>query len=503
MTTAIHLGYEVGTGRPVEIPLGHMAVTGQTQLSGKTTTLEALISRSGVRAVAFVTKRGESSFENARQIRPYFHERADWQFVESILESAMRQKLKFERAWIVRAAKGAKSLADVRRNVRQMQNDSKRSMDRDIFMLLGEYLDLVVPLLEKLPASKTVDLEPGLNVMALGAYPTELQALVIQSVLAWIYRHEEDVVAIIPEAWEFVPQKRGAPVKLAATELIRKGAGLGNHIWLDSQDIAGVEKEIVRQASVWLLGVQREANEIKRTLNHIPAGVKRPKAEDVARLGRGQFFACWGEAAIKTYVQPAWLGEQDAIRCARGEIVVSSVWKKHPRRPAHQSPLDPIEEEEPPMSKAVEEKLDQLITLMTAGAVVAPTPPAAVPNGQIDEEALYQRFKARLAKEAPALLKVLSLKTELQVTVERQVIEIDGKTVRGRLAKLVADGWFDQMKSGHAAYVELERTGGAGAKPNVYKALDYLSEIGIVTKETNGYQVVPGAKINIVGAGRR
>jgi len=34
-----------------------LAVTGQTQQSGKTTTLEALISRSKLRALTFVTKR--------------------------------------------------------------------------------------------------------------------------------------------------------------------------------------------------------------------------------------------------------------------------------------------------------------------------------------------------------------------------------------------------------------------------------------------------------------
>ena len=55
------LGYAVGTGEPVHIPIQHMVVTGQTQQSGKTTTLEALISRSGLSAVAFVTKRNESA----------------------------------------------------------------------------------------------------------------------------------------------------------------------------------------------------------------------------------------------------------------------------------------------------------------------------------------------------------------------------------------------------------------------------------------------------------
>jgi hypothetical protein len=121
---AIHLGFEVGSGKAVEIPCRHMVVTGQTQEAGKTTTLEALISRSGLPAVAFVTKRGEQSFRTGpsgrapiRRIPPYFRERADWQFVASVLEATMRERLKFERAWIMRASKGAKTLADVQENV--------------------------------------------------------------------------------------------------------------------------------------------------------------------------------------------------------------------------------------------------------------------------------------------------------------------------------------------------------------------------------------------------
>jgi hypothetical protein len=48
------------------------------------------------------------------------------------------------------------------------------------------------------------------------------------------------------------------------------GGGLGNYLWLDSQDIAGVDKKILKQVPVWILGVQREANEIKRTLDRSP-----------------------------------------------------------------------------------------------------------------------------------------------------------------------------------------------------------------------------------------
>jgi hypothetical protein len=108
----------------------------------------------------------------------------------------------------------------------------------------------------------------------------------------------------VPEAWKFIPQGRGTPVKLAAESFIRQAAGLGNYLWLDSQDIAGVEKIILKSVPVWMLGVQRESNEIKRTLAQIPAGIKKPKPAQIATLGLGQFFVCYGTHTIKVYVQP-------------------------------------------------------------------------------------------------------------------------------------------------------------------------------------------------------
>ena len=184
----VHLGFEVGTGEPVAIPLRHLAVVGQTQESGKTTTLEGLISRSDTNALAFVTKRGESSFTTGSRIAPYFRDQAGWQFVSSLLEATLQEKKRFERAWIQKACRGASSLADVQQNTRRLMADAKRSMDQDQFMLLDSYLDIVVPQIRRLPTSSRVELAPGpgLNVMDLTPYSTEMQMLVIRSAPEWI-----------------------------------------------------------------------------------------------------------------------------------------------------------------------------------------------------------------------------------------------------------------------------------------------------------------------------
>lgn len=488
MSKSVHLGFEVGSGRDVSIPLKHMVVTGQTQEAGKTTTLEALISRANLPAVAFVTKRGEQSFDAGRRIQPYFRERADWQFVASVLEATMRERLKFERAWIMRASKGARTLADVHGNVRKLMETAK-GLSADVYLTLDAYLEIVVPRVAQVRFASALDLAPGLNVLDLSdrhQFPPELQSLVMRSALEWVYEKCDGTITIIPEAWEFIPQGRGSPVKLAAVELIRKGAGLANYVWLDSQDIGGVDKELLRSCPVWLLGVQRETNEIKRVLENIPAGIAKPSPANVATLLKGQFYACFGDTVIKTYVQPAWMVQAQAVGIARGTLKV----EKAAARPGRVIP-------EEPMTSKTDEKLDKLIELMSGqvgASPVAAAPPAAVSS---DEDAMYKRFKARLINEAPAILKVLKLSPEIEVEETREVIEVDAKSLRGRIALLIVKGFFDMPKTGNATFNELKRIGASTAKPNVYRESDKLAELGFLTKEGEGYQSVPGMKSSI------
>jgi hypothetical protein len=535
----VHLGFEVGSGDPVEIPLRHMVVTGQTQEAGKTTTLEALIARAGVRAVAFVTKRGEGSFSDAHTIAPYFSEETtdagyiEWRYVASILEASLGEKLKFERTWIMRATKGATTLADVQRNVRAALENPKtnKGLSGDIYFALNEYLQAVVPQIAAVRWARKVELVPGINAMDLGALGIELQHLVIRSTIDWVLHHAEDTVVVVPEAWKFIPQGRGTPVKRAAEAFIRQAAAMRNYLWLDSQDIAGIEKLILKSVPVWILGVQREVNEVKRTLDQMPVAMPKLTPRQVATLKLGEFYACYGEHAIKTYVQPIWLDAAEAAAIARGAQPA-----RGPRRhPTPNVAEDTVTEQEATALRTenadlrqrigdLEEQIAQLAgrTVGTSGAKMpaaedarasgrdfveppSPAPPSSLGAaerlvGTVTDEVLYQAFKARLIAEAPAVLQVLGDKPELRVAVERRTIEANGDTLIGRLAILISKGFFDEATKAYAAFVELNRRGIGSAKPNVYKACDQLAKLGFLTKEADGYKTVAGMKINIVEA---
>jgi len=131
-----------------------------------------------------------------------------------------------------------------------------------------------------------------------------------------------------------LPEKYGSPVKRPAEAFIRQGATNNNFLILDSQDITGISKAVLKQVSCWVLGYQREINEISRTLDQIPLPKNsKPKSEDIATLKVGQFFVATSEFVKKCYAQPIWLNDKTAEKVARGEIKVSEL-----EQPLHIAP---------------------------------------------------------------------------------------------------------------------------------------------------------------------
>lgn len=497
----IHLGYEVGTGKPVVVPVNHTIITGQTQMAGKTTTLEAMIERSGYKALAFLTKRGEGGFANSRRIAPFFKEQADWKYVAAILEASRGEKLKFERAWIIRASKGARTLAEVQRNVREALKTAK-GMSADVYLTLEAYLEDVVPQISRVMWATSIDLRDGVNVMDLTGVSQDMQHLVIRSSLEWVLNREENTIVVVPEAWKFIPQGRGTPVKLAAESYIRQAAGLKNYLWLDSQDIAGIEKIILKSVPLWILGVQREANEIKRTIANIPPGIKRPKTEQISTLDLGQFYGCWGREIVHTYVQPVWMDESTARRIALGEVAVPA--RIEPI--AQEARLDhPIrEEKEEPMN---EDQFDAMMTgfarlenairasrqlpavleeRLSPPADSAATPlsgPSVNDASRMDENVLYQRIKQRLMDEAPAVWKVLAERGhEVVVGYERPTVTVDGKSLRGRIALLLAEGEMDKPTGVTPIWDRVSERGEKVERVQVAAELNAMADDGLLVR---------------------
>ena len=319
--TEVLLGFEIGSGEPVYMKQAHTVALGMTQ-HGKTTTLEAIIDRTpNAKALAFKTKRGEAGFNNYRNVQPYYKSRADWKYVESLLNVALSEKVQYQpfmRWAILQVTKGHPT------TLRQVLNNSIACQDKyprrkEVFEQLTAYLELVVPELEKHTFSTTLELAEGVNVMDISDMGTETQYLVIAASIEYIHDNLEGVIVIVPEAWESIPQGRTTPVKIVAEKFIRKGAAIGNFLYLDSQDIGGIDKQPLRQCDNWIMGRMKEAHEVDRLIDQLQ-GVKVAKAETFQTLPLGTFYAVLGNDVKKVYVLPAGVPQQMGIDVATGKI---------------------------------------------------------------------------------------------------------------------------------------------------------------------------------------
>lgn len=323
----VKLGYEIKTGKEVSVKPSHLIVTGITQLSGKTTTLEALIKRSGLKAVIFKTKIGEKSFTEGIEIAPFFRDRSDYEFVKSLIEAYAKEKLFLEKGTLMRLCKGSVSLIEIKKRVDdELASGKLRGLKEEIHTRLQHYLENLIPQIQYANLSKTLDIREGINIMNLERFSEEAQSLIIQSVADEVLKTMKGVIIVIPEAWKFLPQKYNNPCKRVVESFIRQGATNQNFIWIDSQDMAGVDKIPLKQISTWILGYQAERNEVKHTLDQISLPKKlKPTEEEIMTLKKGHFFLSCYDGVFSVYVQPVWLSDEDAIKIAKGKLDVDKI----------------------------------------------------------------------------------------------------------------------------------------------------------------------------------
>lgn len=368
MSKLIKLGYELKTGKKIEIEPSHLIVTGLSQKAGKTTTLESMIKRSGQKAIVFRTKIGEKSFLDGTVIPPFFRDRSDWQYIKALIEATMREKVgRMEQAKIIQISKktNGKSLLDFKKQVDQRLTEKINSFETDLLTNLQAYLDIVIPKLQTVQFSNTLELVDGLNIIDLERFSRdpEVQSMIIGSVLDEVLNNHKGTICLIPEAWKFIPQGKGNPCKPVVEEFIRQGATNKNFLWIDSQDMTGVDKIPLKQISEWILGYQSEKNEVKHTIDQIPLPKhSKPTPDEIMQLGTGIFIYASRDLTARVYVQPFWLDDEKSIQIAKGEIKVSEI--DAPKQLAsNRIAIQNVNESEP--DNLADEKLNEFKKILT------------------------------------------------------------------------------------------------------------------------------------------
>jgi hypothetical protein len=121
---------------------------------------------------------------------------------------------------------------------------------------------------------------------------------------------------------------------------------------------------------------------------------------------------------------------------------------------------------------------------------------------------IYVYVLERARTENPQTLRLLLERPEIEVRRERKTIALDAGNLKGSLAVLLSEGFFDTAVEFADVRRELIRRGMLGVKaPNqqISQSLQSIVEMGFLTKEStgaagqsSGYRAVPGMRVHIV-----
>lgn len=116
-----------------------------------------------------------------------------------------------------------------------------------------------------------------------------------------------------------------------------------------------------------------------------------------------------------------------------------------------------------------------------------------------DEEALYQRFRARFIDEAqmdPVLCRLIMVQPEIIIEYERRTETPDASSLRGRILKLIATDFLNVERTNGNVVTELRRTGTEPNSRNVSRTLADLVSAGFLTRSGAGFMRAPGVKVS-------
>jgi uncharacterized coiled-coil protein SlyX len=516
MTGSFRIGFEVPSGKEVAFQPQHLGITGLTQMSGKTTALEGFMARAGETAIAFRTSRGELSFPGAKRISPYFRERTDWRFVEGLISAHLMEKAKFYRGDLIRLTRGTHDLASVHANIRTALSKARSgSFQEKVYTELNEYVSEIREALESVHFDPQPNLTAQtLSVMDLEGLSPAVQQLVIAATVDWLMEGHINapVIVVLPEARDFIPEDRRTPAKLSLENLIRKGARVQRFLWVDSQSLTGLDMDVMRSVGTWLFGRQVLDLEIKRVLKMAPDRSVKPDA--VRSLGLGQFLCVRGEQVTKVYAQPTWLDDLHAVRVAEG-IDSAEEMAKLFRPKLKEKDVD--EEERKRLKDTIARQSQEIAQLKAQNDHLVETIALQTPRSKLEHAA----DRAQAAPGQDTIMRGLAghgsepkdrERVDLHVTHEvpsmtvhvREVrVEASGDDNNGRVALLIAQGFFDERKSVNEVTKEFRArgwgtwSGGAGWN-NMDRILGKFAEQGFLRNIDKGYVLVAAARDRIL-----
>lgn len=294
--TELLLGKVAGGGNLdlVFIEPFHTLFAGQTNLSGKTTTIRALLPDlvdAGYTVIILDTKPTVREFEGYHEIPVCYQETMDSLVLLGLVESILRRRLTNFYATLGRAMVGAKGPKDIIINLRKL-SEGKGGWVADAAWTLADGLERLQVDLERhemVPHLQVVD--GTVNVMAVNGLSDETQQLVMKTVFEEaLHRHNRRTVLVIDEAWRFLPQEYSSACKRAVQDVVTQGAKTELFVWLATQFLAPTDKDAMKSCANKLLGRQDQDAEVQHTVKAIPMDVRKKFEPLIMKLKPGEFI---------------------------------------------------------------------------------------------------------------------------------------------------------------------------------------------------------------------
>lgn len=380
-----------------------------------------------------------------------------------------------------------------------------------------------------------------LDLYSIGLSKADWRAIVRKAIETILYEGDGHGLrhVFLEEAAEFIPQHvRDGQTYAAVEKLARMGGNVGVGVTLINQRAEEVNKAVLELCDNLLLHRQRGKNSLLSLRKWLDAGnVKPPKeiTDSLADLPTGKCWAWFKDVGrpvlIKVAKKRSFDPNRRAMSAAKGgaatpravdvsEFVAKmkaalagkpvALPKPEPT-PAVLKPKQPSAQAAPQKEADVKESEARALRNENANlkARIAELEKGGAPKlsavdvsghktilGNIDE--LYAEIKRRASAD-PGVLRLLSQKPEIEIVVERKVVQVDGSSLKGRLGKMLASGFFDEAKTQSATRSELKRTGSDVNQGNLWKTMAALVADGFLTLESGKeYRSVEGMKINIV-----
>jgi len=319
----IHIGYSKGIS--VDIRLLHTIVAAQTRY-GKSTTIRTMMQHipDDYKALCLDVKDPRDFAGAGVEIPIYIENKTDPLMLKQLLEQESHLWLRREFPELIDLCKEGDTFEKVYERVNKRMTEKAHPVVKDRLKVLQLLLRKLVENMAKTTLSDTLELPAKNNVMNLSKAPSEIKQLAVYSIVKRALEKLENIVLVIDELPDFAPQQYSTPSKSIIGQAIRKGGAKGIWLWLSGQTMTGVDKQVLKQAMIWILGHQREINEAKRTLDQIPFKTGLD-VKDIMKLPIGHFVVCTDEGGYITYVQPEGVDSETARKVSLGEVSVDEV----------------------------------------------------------------------------------------------------------------------------------------------------------------------------------